>query len=132
MGPGLERRMPSAAIARTGVSSSSADAASTTSTRRLITANDPPDGHEYFSRIEADLVAPSSRAVLKRLQRARVWVGSHLALIAGHSLQLERKGRRDIDPGVRHEGPRVSPFRTAGRLKSIDSKDVALSRTRGH
>src|SRR6266516_7718939 len=92
-GPGLDRRMPSAAAASSGAAASKPTAARVTSTRRLTTAHRPADGHEDLGRVHAVLVAPRLRPVAQPVQRPRVRVRPDLALVARHrdDLRIERR-----------------------------------------
>src|SRR5206468_12234361 len=59
-GPADDRRMPTAARATSGAVTTAASAASTTSTRRLATAQRATDGDEYLGGVQTLLVAPRS------------------------------------------------------------------------
>src|ERR1041384_8764842 len=88
--------MPTMAISRTGAASRSPIAAQTTSNRRLPMPQRPPDCHECLRRVEAVLVAPGLGPVAQRLEGARVRVGPHLALVAGHRGELGLEGLGEI------------------------------------
>src|ERR1700758_4053067 len=103
IGPGLERRMPIAASASTGASTTSATAASPTSSRRLAMAHDASHRHEHLGGVETALVAPRLGAMPQRLERTRMGVGPDLALVARHGRELALQRGRDVDPRVRHE-----------------------------
>src|SRR5438105_13810259 len=130
-GPGLARRMPSAASASTGATSARPRAASTMSSRRFAMAARPADGEEHLRRFQAGLVAPRLGAVAERLERAGVWIRPDLALVARHGgdLGLERLG--DIHPCVGHEAARVGPFGAARGIERIDRANALLGGTRG-
>src|SRR5438477_1281486 len=130
-GPGLARRIASAASARTGATSARPRAASTMSSRRFAMAARPADGEEHLRRFEAGLVAPRPRAVAERLERAGVWIRPDLALVARHGgdLGLERLG--DIHPRVGHKVARVGPFGAARGIERIDRANALLGGTRG-
>src|SRR5690348_10347815 len=131
-GPGLARRIPTAASASSGAVTTSARPASSASTRRLTVMQRAPDGHEYFRRIEALLVAPGAGTVAQRLERARVRVGAQLALVARHRRDLLLERGRDVHPRVGREAPRKGPFGARGGVERIDGLDALLGRTRGH
>src|SRR2546430_3724397 len=130
-GPGLARRMATAASASTGATSARPRAASTMSSRRFAMAARPADGEEHLRRFEAGLVAPRPRAVAERLERAGVWIRPDLALVARHGgdLGLERLG--DIHPRVGHEAARVGPFGAARGIERVDRANALLGGTRG-
>src|SRR2546429_5122966 len=129
-GPGLARRMASAASASTGATSARPRAASTMSSRRFAMPPRPADGEEHLRRFQARLVAPGPGAVAERLERAGVRIGPHLALVARHGgdLGLERLG--DIHPRVGHEAARVGPLRAARGVERVHGSDAILRRSR--
>src|SRR5204862_128789 len=126
-GPGLARRIPSAASASTA----RPRAASTMSSRRFAMAARPADGEEHLRRFQAGLVAPRPGAVAERLERAGVWIRPDLALVARHGgdLGLERLG--DIHPRVGHKAARVGPFGAARGIERIDCANALLGGPRG-
>src|SRR5690242_8544893 len=131
-GPGLARRMPTAASASSGAATTSATPASSVSTRRLTVMERAPDGHVDFGRIEALLVAPRPGAVAQRLERSGVWVWSHFTLVARHRRHLLLERGRDIDPRVGGEAPGVRPLGTRRRVERIHGLDARLGRARRH
>src|SRR5882762_166791 len=122
-GPGLARRMPSAASASSGAVAMRATPASTTSSRRLAVMERAADGHEHLRRIETLLVAPGPGAVAQRFERAGVGIRPHLALVARHRGQLLLERRRDVHPGVGHEATGKPPFGAAGGVKGVHRFD---------
>src|SRR6266478_6413331 len=53
IGPGLDRRIPTAATSRNGAAATSPSAARTTSNRRLAIAQAPSYRHEHLGRVHA-------------------------------------------------------------------------------
>src|SRR2546425_12007903 len=106
--------MPTAARATSGAVTTAASAASTTSTRRLATAQRATDGDEYLGGVQTLLVAPRPRAVAQRLDRAGVGIRPQFALVARHRGQLLLERRRDVHPGVGHEAAGGAPLGAAG------------------
>src|ERR1051325_11135553 len=130
-GPGLARRMPSAASASTGATSARPRAASTMSSRRFTIAARPAIGEEHLRRLQAGLVAPGLGAVAERVERAGVRIGPHLALVAGHGGDLGFERRGDIHPRVGNEAARIRPFRAARGIEGVDRADAMLGGTGG-
>src|SRR5204862_497756 len=89
------------------------------------------DGHEHLGGIHADLVAPRAAAIAQRVDRARMWVGSHFALIARHRAELLLERLRDIDPRIRDERARVAPLRAARRVEHVYGLDERFERPGG-
>src|SRR2546426_11513398 len=113
-GPADDRRMPTAARATSGAVTTAASAASTTSTRRLATAQRATGGDEYLGGLQTLLVAPRPGAVAQRLERAGVGIRPQFALVARHRGQLLLERRRDVHPGVGHEAAGGAPPGAAG------------------
>src|SRR5213592_292637 len=125
-GPADDRRMPTAARATSGAVTTAASAASTTSTRRLATAQRATDGDEYLGGVQTLLVAPRPRAVAQRLERAGVGIRPQFALVARHRGQLLLERRRDVHPGVGHEAAGEPPFGAAGGVVGVHRFDGRL------
>src|SRR5690242_11119933 len=125
-GPGLARRIPTAARASSGAVTSSARPASSASTRRLTVMQRAPDGHECFRRVEALLIAPRAGAVAQCLERARVRVGAQLALVARHRRDLLLERGRDIHPRVGGECPGIRPLGARGGVERVHGLDASL------
>src|ERR1051325_5115797 len=70
---------------------------------RRARAQRAPHGHEHLGGVHAALIAPGAGAMAQRVERARVRIGAHLALVAGHGRDLLLERRRDVHPGVRDE-----------------------------
>src|SRR5437660_6393760 len=101
--------MPSAISASSGLTTTSTTTATVTSISRVTIPAHSPDRHEDLGRLQADLRAPRPGPVPEGIQGAWVRVLAHLALVAGHGLDLGLEGLRDVHPGVGHEGPRIGP-----------------------
>src|SRR5207248_2302214 len=120
-GPGLARRIPSAAIASTGATSARPTPESTTSRRRLTMAVDLPHGHEHFRGLHAALVPPSLGAIAQGLERSRVRIGAQLAFITCH------RGDLGLEPliGKAKQTDRAHPERVGGPLHVLRLADPA-------
>src|SRR6266446_1371923 len=131
IGPGLDRRIPTAATSRNGAAATSPSAARTTSNRRLAIAQAPSYRHEHLGRVHAAMIAPGPRAMPQRVERAGMGIGADLTLIARHGAQLLLERFGDVDPRVGNEGPRVTPLGAGGRVEGVHGLDVRLDRPCG-
>src|SRR5438067_679259 len=129
-GPGLARRIPSAAIASTGATSARPTPESTTSRRRLTMAVDLPHGHEHFRGLHAALLPPSLGAIAQGLERSRVRIGAQLGLVARHRGDLGLERLADVHPGIRHEAAREGPLSAARGVERVHGPDTILRRSR--
>src|SRR5437588_1177567 len=129
-GPGLARRIPSAAIASTGATSARPTPESTTSRRRLTMAVDLPHGHEHFRGLHAALVPPSLGAIAQGLERSRVRIGAQLAFITFHRGDLGLERLYDVHPDIRHEAAGEGPLRAARGVERVHGSDAILRRSR--
>src|SRR5438309_10924069 len=77
-GPGLDRRMPTAAAARSGAASATPSSPSARSSGRLTMAVDAPHGHEHFRSLHAVLVPPGDGPVAQGIERAGMRRGTEL------------------------------------------------------
>src|SRR2546429_4613003 len=132
IGPGLDKRIPTAATSRTGAATTRPRAATTTSNRRLATAEAPSYRHEHLGGVEAAVIAPGVRAMPQRVERAGMGVRADLALVARHRAQLLLECVGNVDPRVGNEGARVAPLGARGGVEGVDGLDVGLNRPRGH
>src|SRR5204862_7167638 len=132
IGPGLERRIPTAATSRTGTAATRPSTATTTSKRRLATAQAPSYRHEHLGGVEAAVIPPGVRAMPQRLERAGLGVRPDLALVARHGAQLLLERLGAVDPRVGDEGSRVAPLGAQGRVEGVHRLEVRLDRPRGH
>src|SRR6266513_352471 len=132
IGPGLDRRIPTAATSRTGAATTRPSAAMTTSNRRLATAQAPSYRHEHLGGVHAAMIAPGARAMTQRVERARMGILTDLALVARHGAQLLLECLGNVDPRVGNEGPRVAPLGARGGVEGVHRLDVRLDRPRGH
>src|SRR6266513_6276875 len=124
IGPGLDRRIPTAATSRTGAATTRPSAATTTSNRRLATAEAPSYRHEHLGGVEAAVIAPGVGAMPQRVERAGMGVRADLALVARHRAQLLLERLGDVDPRVGDEGSRVAPLGARGRVEGIHRLEV--------
>src|ERR1051325_10791291 len=131
-GPGLDRRIPSAATIRIGTQAISARAVRPMSNRRLTTAHRAANGHEDLGRRQAVLVAPRDRAVAQRIERARMRILAHFALVAAHRRDLAVERRGDLDPGIGDERARIRPLGAARGIEREDGGDAGHRGPRGH
>ena len=74
-------------------------------------AQDSSYGHEDFRIGHAALVAPGSRTIAERFQRAGMRIGTQLALVAGHRVQLPLKRLGDVDHKMAHSVAQVERFK---------------------
>src|SRR2546422_114264 len=132
IGPGLERRIPTAATSRTGAAATRPSAATTTSNRRLATAQAPSHGHEHLGSVEAAVIAPGAGAMPQGVERAGMGVRADLALVARHGAQLLLERLGDVDPRVGDKGSRIPPLGARGRVEGVHRLEVRLDRPRGH
>src|SRR5436853_3409412 len=109
--------MPSEISASSGLTTTSTTNATTMSISRVTIPALSPDRHEDLGRLQADLGAPRPGPVPEGFQGAWVRVLAHLALVAGHGLDLGFQGVRDVHPGVGHEGPGIGPLGAARRVE---------------
>src|SRR5213592_4204030 len=131
IGPGLASRMPTAATARSGATTSRRMLASSLSTGRLTIAQRPPHRHEHLGGLLAGLVPPRPRAMAQRLERAGMGVGTYLARVIRHGGDLLLQGFGDLDPRIGRERPGVAPLGAAGRIERIDGLDASFDRPCG-
>src|SRR2546428_2095507 len=131
IGPGLASRMPSAATARSGATTSRRMLASSPSNGRLAMAQRPPHGHEHLGGLQAGLVPPRPRPMAQRLERTGMGVRTHFAGVTRHGGDLLFQGFGDLDPGIGRERPRVAPLGAAGRVEGIDGLDAVFDRPGG-
>ena len=68
VGPGLERWIPTAAMAMIGAATIMPTAAIKMSSRRLAIAQCPADRDEHFSRVHALLIAPCAGSMAQRFE----------------------------------------------------------------
>src|SRR2546426_765127 len=112
--------------ATSGAATMAASAASTTSIRRLATAQRATHGHEHLGGLQTLLVTPCPGTVAQRLERAGVRIRPQLALVARHRGQLLLECRRDVHPGVGHEATGKPPFGAAGGVVGVHRLDRRL------
>src|SRR5947207_15795568 len=110
IGPGLDKRIPTAATSRTGAATTRPSAATTTSKRRLATAQAPSYRHEHLGGVEAAVIPPGVRAMPQRLERAGMGVRPDLALVARHGAQLLLGRLGYAGRPVGDHGSRVAPL----------------------
>src|SRR5436190_2284407 len=125
-GPGLERRIPIAATARSGAASARPSSPSATSSGRLTMAVDAPHGHEHFRSLHTVLVTPGDGAVSQRVERAGVGIGAKLALVARHRRQLGLEGGGDVHPHVGDEAAGEGPLGAARGVERVDRPDAVF------
>src|SRR3989442_12221661 len=83
IGPGLERRIPTAATSRTGAAATRPSAATTTSNRGLATAQAPSQGHEHLGSVGAAVIAPGAGGVPQGVGGGGMGVRGDVGLVAG-------------------------------------------------
>src|SRR2546430_10842119 len=99
IGPGLASRMPTAATARSGATTSRRILASSPSNGRLTMAQRPPHGHEHLGGLQTGLVPPRPRPLAHPPERTGMRVRTYSAGVQGHGGGLLLPGSRDLAPG---------------------------------
>src|SRR2546423_8039964 len=130
-GPGLERRIPIAATARSGAASARPSSPSATSSGRLTMAVDAPHRHEHFRSLHTVLIPPGDGPVAQGVERARMRISAHLALVARHGREFDLERVGDIHPHVGHEAAGERPLGAARGVERVDRPDTVLRGTRG-